>query len=147
MDRKVFNSIEVEFEEKGIVNLKYLGPSDSADFRKAWSYAFKVWTEFQNAAWLIDQKNESVFPEDHKWLEEEWFGWLLSFRESAGEMRVAIVKGEDVFSEFSIVKFAENNLSDTVQIRVFERRREAERWLEEILSGSSGEDEVRRAAG
>jgi len=132
MEKFDFNSLIVAYDEAGkFIYLNYLGPSVSQDFKAAWNKALELIKTFEVDKWLINQKKQSIFPDDQKWLNTEWFPASMTVRPLSAEMPryVATIQPDNFFAEFTTAKFIKDNSSDVFKLNVFKTEEEAKKWL------------------
>ncbi len=134
MEKFNFKSIEVAYnEEHGYIYVNYSGASQSEDFRAAWDKTIELLKKHEATKWLINQKKQSIYPDDQTWLSGDWFPRsMAALPPTADKPRfVATIQAENFFTEFSTSKFIKENSSDVFKINVFRTEDEAVKWLDE----------------
>ncbi|HAA12998.1 MAG TPA: hypothetical protein DCE41_15425 [Cytophagales bacterium] len=127
-----FNSIEVRYlSEEKVIALEFKKHSKSEEFRGAWNKALELAIEHKATRWLMDQRNQSIFPEDQKWVETDWFPRSMEAIPLRVETPryVAIVPSKNFFVEFSAKKFMKENSMPGFLIKPHQDVESAKEWL------------------
>lgn len=127
-----FNSIEVRQLANGnITKIEFKKHSKSDEFKAAWNKALDLAIEHQSHHWLMDQRNQSIFPKDQQWVEKEWFPKTLEHLplDPKRPRYVALVQSKNFFVDFSAKKFIEQNSFPGFEVNIFSEVADAEAWL------------------
>lgn len=135
VESKKFESIDLSYnEDEKYINFEYLKSSKSDDFRAAWNAALKIQEDKNCKKWLLNQKKQSIHPEDQKWVETDWIERSMKatpFSEDDPRY-VAIIQSENFFVEFSTKKFIKENSFPGFIINIFRNVDDGVKWLKEV---------------